>query len=196
MPKIISISAVSAAASLTGFASDVTGATWALTANNSGDSLAHKLTIRNDSATNHSAKTATVVGTGPEGQPQTKVYSLPGVSATITSADYWLTVTSVTPSATIGADTMDIGWGVDSVTAWQFPSQVSPFSIGLGCVVASGTPTFTLQHSYGDGIAFPHASVTSKTANAEATYTAPVRAIRLSFAAAGGVDVTAIQAGA
>ena len=52
---------------LTGFASNVTGATWTLTATSSGDGLAHQVTIRNDTANDHSGKTATLVGTDPEG---------------------------------------------------------------------------------------------------------------------------------
>jgi len=98
-------------ASLTGFASNVTGATWTLTANDSGDSLAHRVSIDNDSATDHSVKTATLVGTDADGYAQTEVMSLPAATPNTTeSTKYWLTLTSITPSATIGADTMDIGW--------------------------------------------------------------------------------------
>lgn len=198
MAKQISIAATSAAASLTGLASNVTGATWTLTANDCGDSLAHKITIRNDSATDHSAKTVTIVGTGPNDEPQTETgLALPGSSATVTSTKYFKSVTSVTPSATIGADTMDIGWAADSVSAWHFTQQnANPFSIGFGCVVASGSPTYTVQHTYGDGTAFNHSVVAAKTVNAEGSYTAPIVAIRLMFAAAGGVNLAAIQAGA
>ena len=195
MPNIISIAGTSAAASLTGLASNVTGATWTLSANDAGDSLAHKLTIRNDSVTDHSAKTAIVVGTGPNGEPQTKTYNLPGTSATITSADYWLSVSSVTPSATIGTDTMDIGWAADAVSAWYFPKTwPEHFSIGFGCVI-SGTPTYTVQHSYGDGAPFNHSVVAAKTANSDGSYSAPIAAIRLLFTAAGTVTLTAIQGG-
>lgn len=97
-------------ASLTGFASNVTGATFTLTANDSGDSLAHRVSIRNDSATDHSGKTVTLVGTDADGKAQTEVVTGPGTSATVESTKYFLTLTSATPSATIGADTFDIGW--------------------------------------------------------------------------------------
>lgn len=99
-----------AAASLTGFASNVTGATFTLTANDSGDDLAHRVSIRNDSATDHAGKTVTLVGTDYLGQPLTEVVTGPGTSATVESTGYFLTLTSATPSATIGADTFDIGW--------------------------------------------------------------------------------------
>jgi hypothetical protein len=60
-------------ASLTAFASNVTGASFTLTANSSGDSLAHQVSIRNDSATDHSGKTVTLVGTDADGRSQTEV---------------------------------------------------------------------------------------------------------------------------
>jgi len=105
-----------AAASLTGYASNVTGASWTITTNTATDGLAHPVTIKNDSATDHSAKTAIITGTGPEGQALTESLSLPAGSATVTSLKYFKTVTSVVPSATIGVDTMDIGWTAVAVT--------------------------------------------------------------------------------
>lgn len=101
---------------LIGFASNVTGDTFVLTANNSGDSLAHQVSVRNDTANDHSGKTLTLVGTDANGNPQTEVITGPGVSATVESTKYFLTLISVTPSATIGADTFDIGW-VDEVAS-------------------------------------------------------------------------------
>ena len=113
-------SIVPANVSLTGFASNVTGATFTLTATSSGDSLAHKVTVRNDSATDHSGKTIALVGTDADGRAQTETLTGPAGSATVTSTNYWLTLTSATPSATIGADTFDIGWANTFVTK-SFP---------------------------------------------------------------------------
>jgi hypothetical protein len=95
---------------LIGYASNVTGATWALTANDSGDSLAHTVTIRNDSATDYSTLTALLTGTDADGYPQTETVALPVGSATTEGVKYFLTLTSIVPSATINTDTMDIGW--------------------------------------------------------------------------------------
>lgn len=107
-------------ASLTGFLSNATGATWTLSATSSGDSLAHQVSIRNDSATDHSAKTAILTGTDADGDAQTETVSLPAGSATVESTKYFLTLTTVVPSATIGADTMDIGW-VDEFASKTIP---------------------------------------------------------------------------
>lgn len=96
--------------SLTGFGSNVTGAVFTLTANDSGDSLAHRISIKNDSANDHSGKTVTLVGTDADGKAQTEVRQAPAGSATVESVKYFLTLATATPSATIGADTFDIGW--------------------------------------------------------------------------------------
>lgn len=190
----LEIVAASAAADLAGFASNVTGATWAVTATNSADGLAHKVTIRNDSSTNHSAKTITLTGTAPNGAAQTETLAAPGSSATVTSTKYFLTLTGVTVSATIGADTMDIGWAADSVSPPVYTAKnVNPFSIGFGCTVTAGTPNFTVQHTYDDSAWFNHSVVAAKTANTDGSYTAPVAAIRLLFAAAGSVTLTGYQ---
>ena len=194
--KRISISKTSAAASLTGLGSNVTGAAFTLTANDAGDALAHLITVRNDSATDHSAKTIDLVGTGPNGEPQTETIAAPGTSATVTSTKHFLTLTSATPSATIGADTFDIGWAAASVSAW-YPYGLTPaaFQVGIGCDVTSGTPTYTVQHTFG-GAAHNDATLAAKTASAYALLETPVLASRLTFSVAGGVDLNAIQAGA
>ncbi len=129
---------------LTGYASNVTGATWALTATSSGDSLAHQVSIRNDTANDHSTKTAVLTGTDADGRAQTETINLPVGSATVESTKYFLTLTTVVPSATIGVDTMDIGW-VD-----EFASQTMPLdsyrnigpTVGLN---VTGTISLTVQ---------------------------------------------------
>jgi len=127
--------------SLTGFLSNATGATWTLTANNSGDSLAHQVSIRNDTANDHSGKTAILTGTDADGHAQTETVTLPAGSATVESTKYFLTLTTVVPSATIGADTMDIGW-VD-----EFASATIPLNYySENPVAISTTVTGTLNY--------------------------------------------------
>jgi hypothetical protein len=130
-------------ANLTGFASNVTGATWTLTNTIITDGLAHQVSVRNDSATDHSAKTAILVGTDEDGKAQTETINLPAGSATVESTYYFKTLTSITPSATIGSDTMDIGW-VD-----EFVSNTIPYNNrgGVGTIdfIVSGTINYTSQ---------------------------------------------------
>lgn len=192
----LEIVAASAAASVTGLLSNATGATWTLTANNAGDGLAHKITIKGDAATDHSAKTAVIIGTDYTGATQNETVNLPNGTATVTTTGYFLTVTSVTPSATIGADTMDIGWSADSVSPpvnlRQRPG--SQFNIGFGCRVAASTPTYTVQHSYDGAAWYNHASVAAETTSQDGAYTSPVASVRLMFTAAGSVTLTGFQA--
>lgn len=195
----ITQSFASVAASLTGLASNVTGATWTLSANSAGDSLAHKITIRNDSATDHSDKTAAIVGTDANGNVLTETLTLPAGTATVTSAKHFKTVTSVTPSATIVMDTMDIGWAAESVTPWAFmrlASDVQIFNFGFGVTVDSGTPNYTVQHTFGGTGVFDHADVTGETTSQFGGYSIPIQALRVKFTAAGGVTLNGIQNGA
>jgi hypothetical protein len=109
MPKPKNILYTFATPSATFFASNVTGATWSLTNTTTGDNVGHLVIIKNNSATNHSGKTALLTGTDENNDTQTETITLPTGSATVTSTKYFTTLTSVVPSATIGANTMDIG---------------------------------------------------------------------------------------
>jgi hypothetical protein len=193
----INKSYTSSAASLTGFASNVTGATFTLSANSVGDNLAHKVTIRNDSATDHTGKTITLTGTGPNGAVQTEALAGPNNAATVTSVNYYLTLTSVTIDATIGADTFDIGWAAAAVTP---PVNVAPittnhgYMIGISCD-ATGTPAYSLELNYGGSGWYAHATIATETASADGSILHPVQAIRLIFTAASTVALTAVIAG-
>lgn len=133
-----------AAVSLTGFASNATEATWPLTATAATDGLAHKVSIKNDSATDHSDKTAVLTGTDADGREQTETVTLPGASATIESLYYYKTLTSVEPSDTIGEGTMDIGW-VDEVASKSIMLNRHSFSEAMVQVDVTGTLNYTIQ---------------------------------------------------
>lgn len=137
-----------ATASLTGFASSVTGASWTLTATSSGDSLAHQVSLRNNTATDHSAKTVTFVGTDQDGFPLTEIINMPGSNATVYTSGYFLTLTSATPSSSIGADTMSIGWKNTFCTktlglCWR--GKIAALN-----VTVTGTITYTVQQTLSD----------------------------------------------
>lgn len=187
-PKIFSYSPVTA--SLTGFLSNATGATWTLSNTATTDGLGHRVTIRNDSVTDHSGKTAILVGTDADGNAQTETMSLPGTSATTTSTKYYKTLTSITPSATIGADTMDIGWdqvGVSPTYPIDWPN-VTGGGVSLG-VTITGTINYDVQHTLDEIFAsttaaqtanwFDHSTIAAKTASSDGNYAFPIRAVRL-----------------
>lgn len=135
------------------FKSNVTGATWTLTNTTAGDGKAHKVTIKGDAATDHSLKTAALVGTDANGLAQTETINLPNGTATVTSTKEFLTLTSVTPSATIGGDTMDIGIASRMPTAaagyrGKFRLEGRP-SVGKDllyvCIDSDGSGTYAWQ---------------------------------------------------
>lgn len=131
-------------ANLIGYASNVTGATWTISTTNSGDSFAHQVSIRNDSATDHSGLTVILTGTDADGRPQTETMALPGSSATVTSTKYFKTLLTAVPSATIGADTMDIGW-VDEIASATIPlDHYNQHAVMVGLNV-TGTISVTIQ---------------------------------------------------
>lgn len=162
-----------------------------------GDGLGHKITITQAGATNHSAKTAIITGTGANDQPLTETaLALPNGATTVTSTNYFKTVTSVAISATIGADTMTMGWAVDAVSPWKSTAPQTEyrhgFNMGIGCTVTN-TPTYTVQYTLDGVAAFNHATIASKSADFSGQQAFPVAAIRLLFAAAGGVNLTGLQ---
>jgi hypothetical protein len=136
-------------ASLTGFASNVTGAAFVLTANAATDGLAHQVSIRNDAVTDHAGKTVTLVGTDPDGYPLTEIVTGPGSSATVESTGYFLTLTSATPSETIGSDTFDIGW-VDEAATKSIPLDWRSDVTAAVNVDVTGTINFTVQYTFDD----------------------------------------------
>ena len=181
-PKMIDIDV--ADESLTGFASNVTGATWTLTNTTPTDGLAHQVSIRNDAAVNHSAKTATLVGTDADGKALTETINLPNTSATVESTKYFKTLTSITPSATIGTDTMDIGW-VDEVSSQTIPIDWrSPYAMNIS-VDVTGTLNFTVQQTFADvlgGVAAVWSDITalaSKSADTTSVAAVGATAIRI-----------------
>lgn len=175
--------------SLTGFKSNATGASWPLTVTTPGDGLGHLVTIKNDSVTDHSLKTALLTGTDANDKAQTETMALPNTSATTTSAKYFKTLTTVVPSATIGADTMDIGWSDDAVgPVVPLNHRAKNFNVSVGITVTDTNLDITMQQTLDNPYqSAPHvnctwyanSSLTAKTANTLGTITSPVRAVRV-----------------
>ena len=133
--------------SATRYLSNATGATWTLTNTTPGDGLARQVSITGDAATDHSLKTALLTGTDADGKAQTDTINLPNGATKVTSNKYFLTLTSVVPSATIGADTMDIGID-DIIVSKTYPLNhwsdvAAPILINL-----TGTANFTAELTF------------------------------------------------
>lgn len=190
------ITGVSSAADTNGFAATVGAVTpgttlFALSATEVGDSLAHKVIITPSGSVTGSY---VITSTDANGFTQTETLATNTTNA-VTSSKYHLTLTSVKSPAGLGAETVDIGWTADSVSAWTYPQPSGPeFNIGFACIKDSGTPTYGVQQTYDNGTtAFNHSTVTGETTSQEGVYTSPVQGYRLNWTAAGGVTMWAYQ---
>ena len=174
------------AASLTGHASNVTGATWTIATTTAGDGLAHLVTIRNDAATDHTGKTAALTGTDANGDTLTETVTLPDVSATVTSTKHFKTLTTIVPSASIGGDTMDIGWSAVSVTpTYKMDANQPQTNISLAADI-SGTINYGCQVTFDNlyqtspptPVFLAHATFAGKTADFYDSFTNCVYGVR------------------
>lgn len=136
------------------FANNVTGASWTISTNATPNQEAYKVAILNNSATDHSGKTAIIVGLDADGKTQSETLALPGASSTVYSVKYYSYVTSVTPSASIGGDTMDIG------TSGFFSSKTfvltTDKTASIGFDLVSGTINYTAQCTYNNNDQTPY----------------------------------------
>jgi hypothetical protein len=148
------------------------------------DGLAHLVSLT--SAANISALTATLVGTDADGQAQTEAVTCPNAT-TVYSTKYFKTLVSITMSATLGANTMDVGIQDVSISqtipinyaAWDFNSTQM--------VEVTGTINYTVQYTEGAIYDrqpsmlpwFNHATLAAKTASLDGAITSPFRALRL-----------------
>lgn len=191
--------------SLTGFASNVTGAAFTLTANAASDGLAHQVSIRNDTANSHAGKTVTLTGTDENGRAISEAVTGPAGNATVESTKYFLTLTSAVPSATIGADTFDIGW-VDEVSSKTIPLNWRSPSAATINVDVTGTISFTVQETFDhplqtdaelQGVQWSDiTALASKTADTKSVATVGATAIRIilnSYSSGAELQMNVIQ---
>lgn len=184
LPSRSKVTYTCAAASASGYKANATALFGALTATTANDGLAHKVTIANNSATDHSAKTAAITGTDANDNALTETVNLPAASpAVVTSTKFFKTVTSIVPSATIGADTMNLGWTAAAVSPWV---KLDYIQNGFGVSVAvaiSGTLNYDVEHAYdlldGAATAFKHSGLTGVTISDDGQYIAPVQGVRV-----------------
>ena len=181
------ISYTFAATDAIGYKENATGATWTLTATTAADGCGHPVTIHNDSGTDHTLKTALITGTDTEGRDQTETVNLPNVHGggadTVTSTKYFKTVTTIVPSATIGVDTMDLGWTAVAVTP-AYPVAVYPHDGPMVMVNIGGTINYTIQETNDDiyknsPAAWATVGAAGKTANFSANASIGATAIRV-----------------
>ena len=111
-----------------------------------GDGLAHRLNLT--STANLAAITITIVGTDADDNALTEAHAGPN-NNTVETLSYFKTISSVTASATLGANTMDIGW-VDEVMTKTYPIDWRSGEAATYGVNVTGTANYTVQESFDD----------------------------------------------
>jgi hypothetical protein len=192
-----------AAASAAGFMTTTTltgaGPTFSTIAGVPGDGSAHLVSVT--SAANIATIIFTIVGTDADGHEITNTVT--GVNAnTVAGTKYFATVTSVTISATLGANTASVGWTAAAATP-VYPTDYTKLTgplVGIG--LDGTTVTWTAQYTNEDIFANPQtddwftlgtaSSTTNLATNAPAGTTA-VRVLVVSHTT-GTLEVTYSQA--
>lgn len=166
-----------------GIADDVTGAgAITLLSSSAGDGLAHQISFA--SSANLSGLTFTITGTDADGSAQTEAVTGPN-NNTVESAKYFKTWTSITKSATLGANTMDIGW-VDEIVTPSIPLNWRRSEISIEIDV-TGTINYTAQQTFNEMASVPpwnwsdstDTDLVSATTDQISTLGKPVTAFRL-----------------
>lgn len=140
-PKTITLDVADATADF--FANDATGTSVTLANNDTSDGLAHQVNIT--SAANISAITFTLTGIDPDGYTITEDVTGPNAT-TVESTKYFKRLDSVAISATLGANTVDIGF-VDEVASKTYPLNWRSSEVAMHFDV-TGTLDYTLQQVY------------------------------------------------
>lgn len=84
-----------------------------------------------------------------------------------------------------------------ATSAWiPLDTKQTPFNVGLGVVINSGTATYTVQHTFNNVLAgetataFDNATLAGDTTNQDGNYAFPVAAVRLNVTVSSGGTVT------
>ena len=88
-----------------------------------------------------------------------------------------------------------------SSSALVINTNVTPCNIGFGVIVDSGSPTYTVQHTFDDPAVgfttwFDHPTVAGETANADGNYAFPITGVKVVISSGTGVvTMKLVQAG-
>ena len=160
-----------------------------------------------ESAADMSGITFEVVGTDEQGREITETIVGPNAGTSATLLDF-LTVTSITPSGTIGSDVEGGTSGVGASIPIPIDQYLAPTNIGIGVVLISGTIDYTVQHSFDDPFnadlsVIPtwfnsdSTDLENATDSQDGNFAFPPRMVRLlTNSGTGTIVLTLVQAGA
>ena len=132
--------------STTGYATGLTGTGpfTTFTVSTPTDGIAHTISLT--SAANLSAITMTIVGTDADGIALTESRAGPNAN-TVSTTGYFKTLTSITASSTLGANTMDVGWSAGSCSRTICLNRYADANAGIG-VFVTGTVAYNVEQTF------------------------------------------------
>ncbi len=138
-----------------------------------------------ESAADMSGITFAIVGTDEQNRPITETIVGPNAGVSATLLDFF-TVTSITPSGTIGSDVEGGTNAIGGSIPIPVDINLTPTSIGLGLIV-TGTVNVTVQHTFDspwNGAStilnwFDHPTLAGVTADDDGNLAFPPQAVRL-----------------
>ena len=114
-----------------------------LAANTVGTGYGQMVTLT--SSANLSGVNFTIEGTMPGDASKTISVTIAGPNNNTVEADYFGTVTRIYADASFTPNQVSAGWTAKGVSkVWPADVYQAPFNIGFGCVIVTGSPTFSV----------------------------------------------------
>jgi hypothetical protein len=153
-----------------------TGAAVAPTTTSTSDNLAHYVTLTSPAQATLAGITFTITGTDPDGHAISEAIAGPASASTVTSTKFFKTVTTIQPSATMGALTLAVGIAVTAISP-TIALTNSPATAGM-TVAITGTINYTVYETFANvythipsSVSTPITALTSKSANTSGSTT-------------------------
>ncbi|MEE8208129.1 MAG: hypothetical protein V3T88_04130, partial [Nitrosomonadaceae bacterium] len=163
----------------------------------SSDGFGHQLDIIDTGADDQTGANYTITGTDSDGAAEVENRVGPASGATIETAKYFLTVTSIEISSPVAASTIDVGT-VDEVASKTVPLNYRNFEAATFAVDVTGTIDYTVQETL-DEIqlqANPSADASWHNITALAAKTADLLSQGTTHATAGRLIINSYSTGA
>jgi hypothetical protein len=151
-----------------------TGAATAPTTTTTTDGLAHYVTLTSPAQATLAGINFTIVGTDPDGHDISETIAGPASASTVTSTKFFKTITTIQPSATMGALVVSVGIAVTAITPTIALSANSTAAAGM-TVGITGTINYTAYETFADvfnhdpqSVSTQISALASKTANTSA----------------------------
>ena len=151
-----------------------TGAATATTITSTTDGLGHRVTLTSPSQASLAGVTFTILGTDPDGHVISEDIAGPASASTVTSTKFFKTITTIQPSATMGALTLAVGISVLAVAPTI--ALTNSAAAASMTVAITGTINYTMYETFSNvyvhsanSVSTPITALTSKAATTSGT---------------------------